>query len=244
MACILALDTSSEGCSAALIKEGHVTSAYEVVPRDHTRKIIPMIQQVLKDSGTRADELDAIAFGRGPGSFTGLRIAAGVTQGLAYGLGIKVVPVSTLEAMALEAFMVGGHQQVVTAIDARMDEVYWGAFEIADNKVIAIQPECVSKPEQVALAEGRFDGVGSASVGQFSGVGSGWSFIQRMPETVQNRVAVVDEALMAKAEYIAKIADSKFSASGGASDDIVSAEFAIPVYLRDTVTWKKLPGRE
>mgnify|MGYP000038276116 CR=1 FL=1 len=238
MACILALDTSSEGCSAALINEGKVTSVYEVVPRDHTRKIIPMIQQVLKESGTEPEQLDAIAFGRGPGSFTGLRIAAGVTQGLAYGLDIKVIPVSTLEAMALEAFSVNGHQQVVTAIDARMDEVYWGAFEVIDGSAIAVQPECVCKPEQVTLVEGRSSG------GQFSGVGSGWSFVQRMPESVQARVLVDDQALMAKADYIARIAERKFIASGGVSDEIVSAEQAIPVYLRDTVTWKKLPGRE
>ncbi len=238
MACILALDTSSEGCSAALIKEGKVTSVYQVVPRDHTRKIIPMIQQVLKESGTEPEQLDAIAFGRGPGSFTGLRIAAGVTQGLAYGLGIKVLPVSTLEAMALEAFVVSGHQQVATAIDARMDEVYWGAFEVVDGNVVAVQPECVCKPEDVMLAEGGTSGAA------FSGVGSGWSFVQRMPESVQGRVSLDDQALMAKAEYIVRIADRKYSASNGASEDIVSAEQAIPVYLRDTVTWKKLPGRE
>lgn len=238
MACILALDTSSEGCSAALIKDGKVTSVYEVVPRDHTRKIIPMIQQVLKESGTEPEQLNAIAFGRGPGSFTGLRIAAGVTQGLAYGLGIKVIPVSTLEAMALEAFILGGHERVATAIDARMDEVYWGAFEIIDGTATAIQPECVCKPEQVTLVDSN------SAEAQFSGVGSGWSFVQRMPESVQARVLVGDEALMAKAEYIARIAESKFIASGGVSDEIVSAEQAIPVYLRDTVTWKKLPGRE
>lgn len=238
MACILALDTSSEGCSAALIKNSNVTSVYEVVPRDHTRKIIPMIQQVLKESGTEPEQLDAIAFGRGPGSFTGLRIAAGVTQGLAYGLGVKVIPVSTLETMALEAFVVGGHQKVVAAIDARMDEVYWGAFEIIDGTVTSIQPECVCKPEHVTLVESV-----SADV-PFAGVGSGWSFVQRMPETIQQRVQVCDEKLTAKAEYIAQIAERKFLAVGGVSDEIVSAEQAIPVYLRDTVTWKKLPGRE
>lgn len=238
MACILALDTSSEACSAALIKEGEVTSIYEVVPRDHTRKIIPMIQQVLNNSDTQHSELDAIAFGRGPGSFTGLRIAAGVTQGLAYGLGINVLPVSTLEAMALEAHVIGGHQMVATAIDARMDEVYWGTFEVCDNRVTALQPERVCKPEQVTLDDEH------ARDTLFTGVGSGWPFVQRMPESVQSRVRVGDQGLMAKAEYIARIAEQQLNASHGGADQLVSAEQAIPVYLRDTVTWKKLPGRE
>ncbi|WP_250657543.1 tRNA (adenosine(37)-N6)-threonylcarbamoyltransferase complex dimerization subunit type 1 TsaB [Alkalimarinus coralli] len=238
MACILALDTSSEGCSAALIKEGDVTSIYEVVPRDHTRKIIPMIQQVLKESDTQADQLDAIAFGRGPGSFTGLRIAAGVTQGLAYGLGIKVIPVSTLEAMALEAYMTDGSQKVAVAVDARMDEVYWGAFEITDNNAIALQPECVCAPEQVMLPDDQ------SSEELYSGIGSGWAFGEQMPEQVQNRVSVQNEGAIAKAEYIARIADKIFTVSNGCSSKIVPPEQAIPVYLRDTVTWKKLPGRE
>jgi len=145
MACILALDTSSEACSAAVIKDGKITSVYAVVPRDHTRKIIPMIQQVLEESDTEAHQLDAIAFGRGPGSFTGLRIAAGVTQGLAYGLDIKVIPVSTLEAMALETAGMSSDEcsHIVTAVDARMDEVYWGSFEIRGGEVVALQAEQV-----------------------------------------------------------------------------------------------------
>jgi tRNA threonylcarbamoyladenosine biosynthesis protein TsaB len=230
MACILALDTSSEACSAAVIKDGKITSVYAVVPRDHTRKIIPMIQQVLEESKTETHQLDAIAFGRGPGSFTGLRIAAGVTQGLAYGLDIKVIPVSTLEAMALEVSSLSTDEctHVVTAIDARMDEVYWGAFEVKDGQVSALQAEQVCKPEAVNLPENQ----------TFSGVGTGWEFLSRMSDDVQNSVAVTDDTLLAKAEYIARIAERKY-----VEGYLISAEQAIPVYLRDTVTWKKLPGR-
>ena len=230
MACILALDTSSEACSAAVIKDGKITSVYAVVPRDHTRKIIPMIQQVLKESETETHQLDAIAFGRGPGSFTGLRIAAGVTQGLAYGLDINVIPISTLEAMALEVSSLssGKCSHVVTAIDARMDEVYWGAFEVKDGLVRALQAEQVCKPETVNIPENQI----------FSGVGTGWGFLSRMPDTVQTAITVTDDTLLAKAEYIARIAESKY-----ADNELVSADQAIPVYLRDTVTWKKLPGR-
>jgi len=234
MACILALDTSSEACSAAVIKDGKITSVYALVPRDHTRKIIPMIQQVLEESETETHQLDAIAFGRGPGSFTGLRIAAGVTQGLAYGLDIEVIPVSTLEAMALEVSgsslpsSSGKCSHVVTAIDARMDEVYWGAFEVKDGQVSALQAEQVCKPETVNLPESQ----------TFSGVGTGWGFLSRMSDAVQNSVTVTDATLLAKAEYIARIAESKYS-----ENDLVPADQAIPVYLRDTVTWKKLPGR-
>lgn len=236
MACILALDTSSEACSAAVIKDGKITRVYAVVPRDHTRKIIPMIQQVLEESGTKTHQLDAIAFGRGPGSFTGLRIAAGVTQGLAYGLDIKVIPVSTLEAMALEVASSSNAEcsHVVTAVDARMDEVYWGAFEVKEGQVSALQAEQVCKPEFVSLPEV----VGLAKKQIFSGVGTGWQFMTRMPDVVQGSVTVTDDTLLAKAEYIARIAESKY-----ARGEVVSADQAIPVYLRDTVTWKKLPGR-
>ncbi len=239
MACILALDTSSEACSAALIKEGKVTRVYEVVPKGHTGSIIPMVKQVLQQSGTEPGQLDAIAFGRGPGSFTGLRIAAGVTQGLAYGLDIKVIPVSTLEAMALEASMVGGHSRIATAIDARMDEVYWGAFEVNGTQVITLQAETVCKPELVQLPESTESGdAGLADTTGFVGVGSGWQFEGRMPDAVQRNVTITDSSLLAKAEYIARLAESKYAAG-----EMVSAEQAIPVYLRDSVAWKKLPGR-
>ncbi|HEB5077907.1 TPA: tRNA (adenosine(37)-N6)-threonylcarbamoyltransferase complex dimerization subunit type 1 TsaB, partial [Aeromonas hydrophila subsp. hydrophila] len=115
---ILAVDTATEACSAALLVGEQVFSRWEEAPRDHTRKILPMVQAVLDDAGITLDELDAIAFGRGPGSFTGVRIGIGVAQGLAFGAGVPLIGISTLAAMAQGAHRLDGAEQVLTAIDA------------------------------------------------------------------------------------------------------------------------------
>jgi tRNA threonylcarbamoyladenosine biosynthesis protein TsaB len=101
-------------------------SRWEEAPRDHTRKILPMVQAVLEDAGISLSDLDAIAFGRGPGSFTGVRIGISVAQGLAFGAGVPLIGISTLAAMAQGAYRLDGAEQVLTAIDARMNEVYFG----------------------------------------------------------------------------------------------------------------------
>ncbi len=129
---LLALDTSSEGCSAALLINGSLTERFALAPRGHTRLLMPMIRELLAEQGLAPAELDALAFARGPGSFTGLRIATGVVQGLAWGLEVPVVPVSSLAAVALsamETLNVAEGDGLAIAFDARMGEVYWGCFQ-------------------------------------------------------------------------------------------------------------------
>lgn len=120
---LLALDTSSEGCSAALWLDGRITERFELAPRGHTRLLMPMVRELLAEQGFVPTDLDALAFARGPGSFTGLRIATGVVQGLAWGLSLPVVPVSSLAAVALgaiEEHQLADGDLIAVAFDARM----------------------------------------------------------------------------------------------------------------------------
>ncbi len=128
MTTLLALDTATEACSVALLHDGKVLSHYEVIPRLHAQRLLPMVQTLLGEAGVALSAVDAIAFGRGPGAFTGVRIAIGVVQGLAFALQRPVLPVSTLATIAQRAWREHGAAQVAAAIDARMDEVYWGCY--------------------------------------------------------------------------------------------------------------------
>ncbi|MCW8941987.1 MAG: tRNA (adenosine(37)-N6)-threonylcarbamoyltransferase complex dimerization subunit type 1 TsaB, partial [Gammaproteobacteria bacterium] len=136
---ILAIDTATEACSAALYIESEapdagITSEYQLAPREHSRLILKMIDRLLSQAGIAVAELDAIAFGRGPGSFMGLRIAAGVVQGIAFAHDIPVIPVSTLKTIAQRAYELTGSKNVLAAIDARMDEVYWAKYSLTGKQ--------------------------------------------------------------------------------------------------------------
>jgi tRNA threonylcarbamoyladenosine biosynthesis protein TsaB len=149
MTAILALDTSTEACSCALAIDGRVHESYVVAPQQHAALVLPAIAALLREHALTVDGLDAIAWGRGPGSFTGLRIAAGVTQGLAFAADLPVISVSTLASLALDAWLATQQKYVLACLDARIDEVYWGLFEICDGLPVAIGDEQLSKPEAI-----------------------------------------------------------------------------------------------
>jgi tRNA threonylcarbamoyladenosine biosynthesis protein TsaB len=230
---LLALDTSSEGCSAALFVDGEVIEKFEVAPRGHTRLLMPMIRELLAEQGLKPDNLDALAFACGPGSFTGVRIATGVIQGLAWGLDLPVVSVSSLETVALgaiEALQVSEGEGIAVAFDARMSELYWGCFRNRSGLPELLGDEQVCPPSRVVL---------EPDIASWVGAGQGWVFRDGMPDDVSDRINSVDETLIPRASWVARLAAVKFS-QGLA----VSAEQAQPVYIRDEVSWKKLPGRE
>jgi len=230
---LLALDTSSEGCSAALFVDGEVIEKFEVAPRGHTRLLMPMIRELLAEQDLNPENLDALAFACGPGSFTGVRIATGVVQGLAWGLDLPVVSVSSLETVALgaiEALQVSEGDGVAVAFDARMSELYWGCFRNRSGLPELLGEERVCPPSRVILEPG---------IANWAGAGQGWAFRDGMPDAVSGRINSVDDALIPRASWVARLAAVKFS-QGRA----VSAAQAQPVYIRDEVTWKKLPGRE
>jgi len=158
---LLAIDTSSLACSVALAVDGTVYERHEEQAREHTRLLMPMIRDVLADGGLTTEQLDAIVLGNGPGSFIGMRIAASVAQGLAHGAGLDIVPVSSLAAVAAQAFEDADVTEVVVAQDAHMSEVYLGAFrrgpgdELAEIFPERLQTQTLIEELTPALATSR-----------------------------------------------------------------------------------------
>lgn len=228
---ILAVDTATEACSAALLVGDKLFSRWEEAPRDHTRKILPMVQAVLEDAGISLSDLDAIAFGRGPGSFTGVRIGISVAQGLAFGAGVPLIGISTLAAMAQGAYRLDGAEQVLTAIDARMNEVYFGRYELIDGRMQLVGDEVVSEPATLVDARGKL-------AGQVTRVGTGF---ETYGETLSG---LADELAESQVRFPAAEDMLPLARAAWLAGEAVPVEQATPVYLRDKVTWKKLPGRE
>jgi tRNA threonylcarbamoyladenosine biosynthesis protein TsaB len=222
MTTLLALDTATEACSVALLHEGRVLSRYEVIPRLHAQRVLPMVQELLAEAGIALSAVDAIAFGRGPGAFTGVRIAVGVVQGLAFALDRPVLPISNLAVMAQRAHREHGARQVATAIDARMDELYWGCYRLEEGEMRLAGVEAVLPPERVELPRG--------AAGEWFGAGTGWAFAERIPVAV----AAMDAGLLPHAEDLLTLATGAW-----ARGEAVAAEQAQPVYLRDNVATPK-----
>ncbi|MGL5090929.1 MAG: tRNA (adenosine(37)-N6)-threonylcarbamoyltransferase complex dimerization subunit type 1 TsaB [Aeromonas sobria] len=228
---ILAVDTATEACSAALLVGDTLFSRWEEAPRDHTRKILPMVQAVLDDAGITLNDLDAIAFGRGPGSFTGVRIGISVAQGLAFGVGVPLIGISTLAAMAQGAYRLDGAEQVLTAIDARMNEVYFGRYELIDGRMQLVGDEVVSDPAALVDVRGKL-------AGPVTCVGTGF---ETYGETLSG---LADELAVSQVRFPAAEDMLPLARAAWLAGEAVPVEQATPVYLRDKVTWKKLPGRE
>ena len=229
----LALDTSTEACSVALALDGQMLALDEVCPQQHSKRILPMIQQLLADASVTLHQLDGIVFGRGPGSFTGVRIGVSVAQGLAFGADLPVFGVSTLAAMAQAAAVQQNATEVIAAIDARMAEVYIATYTLDEAGLMqAITPEIAAKP--AALPEIL---TSLCFTSQVLGVGTGW---QTYPQAL-NQLApalIADSILYPSAQFMLPFASRAWQ-----QQLFVSADQAEPVYVRDEVTWQKLPGR-
>ncbi|EIW89627.1 peptidase M22 glycoprotease [Alishewanella agri BL06] len=229
----LALDTSTEACSVALALDGQILALDEVCPQQHSKRILPMVQQLLADAGISLHQLDGIIFGRGPGSFTGVRIGVSVAQGLAFGADLPVFGVSTLAAMAQAAAVQQNATEVIAAIDARMAEVYIAAFTLDEAGLMqAITPEIAAKP--AALPEVL---TSLSFTSRVLGVGTGWqTYSQALQQLAPALIA--DSILYPSAQFMLPFASRAWQ-----QQLFVSAEQAEPVYVRDEVTWQKLPGR-
>jgi tRNA threonylcarbamoyladenosine biosynthesis protein TsaB len=222
MTTLLALDTATEACSVALLHDGKVLTHYEVIPRLHAQKLLPMIKDLLAEAGIGLSALDGIAFGRGPGAFTGVRIAIGVVQGLAFGLDRPVLPVSNLAVLAQRALREQGATQVAAAIDARMDEVYWGCYREVAGEMKLVGEEAVMPPELAALP--------SAATGDWFGAGTGWGYAGRIAVSVVGQ----DATLLPHAQDLLTL--GTFAWDRG---EAIIADDAQPVYLRDKVATPK-----
>ncbi len=224
---ILAFDTATEACSAAVCMGDRVVSRFREAPRAQAELLLPMIQSVLDEAGLVLAELDALAFGRGPGSFTGVRLAASVAQGLAFGASLPVLPVSTLAAVALEGLRRAPRADAILACnDARMSEVYWCPFAREDGGLPRpLGPERVGPPGAVALPD--------AVPGQARAlwVGAGRGFLAQA--SLGPRLEMLGEVfadLPPSAEAMLPLARRDF-----ASGQALPAAEALPVYVRDNV---------
>ncbi|QOL24633.1 tRNA (adenosine(37)-N6)-threonylcarbamoyltransferase complex dimerization subunit type 1 TsaB [Thalassotalea sp. LPB0316] len=228
---LLAIDASTEACSVALSFEGNTYQKFELCPQSHSLLLLPMIDEVLAQANIKLSQLDGLIFGRGPGSFTGVRIGIGVAQGLAFSSDLKVVGVSTLQAMAQQAYEEEQATQVLSGIDARMAEIYLGRYQVNEQGIM--QPcldEVVIKPE---LAEAHL-----AITEPLYCVGTAWQAYDNVLSELRTEQGE-PKISFPHAQYMLNIGRQAFEAG-----EAVTAEQAQPVYVRDTVSWKKLPGRE
>jgi len=223
---LLAIEAATPACSAALSVDGEVLERYALAPRQHAALMLPMIESLLLEAGLKVPQLDAIAFGRGPGSFTGVRIAASMVQGIAFAADLPVVPVSTLAALALGGMRESGIPRVMAVMDARKAEVYWGCYVNTGNDVMTLQgSECVCAPDAVPES-GQDDWVG---------VGGGWSaYGEQLMQRLGERVVRLMPDLEPRAADVARLAVHDFHQ--GVS---VRPEEAVPVYLRNNVAVAK-----
>ncbi len=221
---ILALETATEGCSAALAIDDDCQIRFEIAPKRHTELILPMVDQLLGEAGLGVDDIEAIAFGQGPGAFIGVRLAISVVKGLAFAHNIPVLPVSTLAALAQQ--FADRHERVATAIDARMQEVYWGLYERDEHGLMRQQiDDSVCTPSTVTVPES----------GQWFGAGSGWrDHAPILKARLADQLMGFDAMGLPSARDIITLAKPAWL-----EGKAISAEQAAPVYLRNNVATPK-----
>lgn len=246
MSNILVFDTSSSWCSVALSANGTLYSAAELQPRKHAQLIMPMIDEVFSKAGIKPNELDGIAFGKGPGSFTGLRIAISVAQGLSLATGARLYGMSSLRAAAWQAMKQKDVEHVLTIANAHMGEVFYGAYSSVASHVVdqdspqinsqdekripvihCVIPDALCKPESVDISalDKQLD---------WFGAGDGFQFEDELPAKVME-LSAIDLGIAPLAESMMDIALLAWS-----EGKFTAPEYQQPVYLRDTVAWKKL----
>lgn len=218
---LLAVETATEACSVALFIDGEVHERYELAPKTHTQILLPMLDALMAEAGLKPQQLDALAFGCGPGSFTGVRIATGVIQGIAFGADLPVVPVSTLAALAQDFFMRSLINRAFVAMDARIEEIFWGEYvRNTDGFAQLIGNEAVLPPNQTPIP-----------AQQGAGIGSGWTVYQAllMPR-LQQQIVQIESDSLPRASVVAHLGAYHFGLG-----QAVAVEQAMPVYLRDKV---------
>jgi tRNA threonylcarbamoyladenosine biosynthesis protein TsaB len=222
---ILAIETGTEACSAALLLNDDLRELYEFAPRRHAELILPFVDQLLAAAELRLHDLDGIALGRGPGSFTGVRIGASVAQGLAFGADIGIVPVSSLAALALDAHSEFGVASVVAALDARMNEIYVGAFAFdATGRGLPLIEEQICPPQELRL------GIDGSCLG----VGTGFdSYRRQLTEVLGTSLKRIVPDRYPRARAVARL-----GAHSLATEPALPPEQVTPVYLRNQVARK------
>lgn len=220
---LLALDTSSLACSVALALEATVIERHELRAKEHTRLLFPMVQGVLREARVVLTELDAVVLGNGPGSFIGLRIAASAAQGLCYGAGLQLVPVSSLAAVAREAFCASAATRVLVAQDAHMHEVYLARYARGEDGLPVAEGDAVLQP--VGAIEGLEDGA------EWHAAGDGWRRYPELLERNEGRLAGLLDVRWPRARHLLPLG-CRALRDGAAIDPRDLA----PAYVRERVT--------
>ena len=218
-------DTATDALTCALWADGALFEHHETAPRQHADRLLSVVDRLLAEAGAARSDLDAVGFGRGPGSFTGLRVAAGVAQGLAFALDVPAVPVSTLAVLAQGSLREHGSQRVLALLDARLGEVYAGALRAdpAAGVVRAVRGERLCRPEDLAGELGEEGG--------WTGCGAGWSVCRdALPGGIDPRIERLDPDRLPHARDLAALVRT-----GWEEGRRVAAEEAVPVYLRRRV---------
>ncbi len=222
---LLAFETATEACSVALWVDGEVRERFELAPRRHAELALPWAEQLLSEYGITKSQLDAIAVGRGPGAFTGVRLAIALAQGIALALDRPIVPISTLAALAMRA--PGGNAPhegvpVLAAIDARMNEVYVGRFTVRDGDATALGAEVIVAPDAMELS-----GHGC----EWHGVGTGFAAVDgALRLRLADRLLTVAADALPHAADVARLAAKAYERGEGLVADRVE-----PAYLRNNV---------
>jgi tRNA threonylcarbamoyladenosine biosynthesis protein TsaB len=232
---LLAIDTTTDACSVALQDGETVTELHRVEPRAHTRILLPMIRQLLGDCGCELAELDAIVLGNGPGSFIGMRISASVAQGLCFGAGLPLLPLSSLAAIAAELMQTGVSDKVAVAQDARMGEVYFAAF-CADNQGLP-----AAQHAEIIVAAGRRELLQGSG---WTAAGGGWQRYPQLAAASGSLVVNFSEVVHPRARYL--LTGAARALQDGKAIDAAALQ---PAYLRQNVahpalavTGDSLPG--
>ena len=219
---ILAIETSSAACSLALMVDDDILSLHEIMPMQHAKNILPMIKKLLHSKDIDLKQLDAVAYGCGPGSFTGIRLATSIAQGLGYACQLPLIPISSLAALAETAYRDLHWDSVLVAIDARIQEIYYGQFQLKNGFMTLIGEEKVGKPAEIIFNQEHTS---------FFGVGNAW-------DVYANEIPISPRAkntnLLPCAEAILMIAKEKFIKG----NFLKNPAQALPIYLRNSVAKK------
>lgn len=223
---ILAIDTSTAACTVALALGGEICQRHALAPRQHAQLILPWVESLLAEASLTLGQLDAIAVGRGPGGFTGIRIGVGVAQGLALGADLPIVPVSSLQIIAQTALANFACKQVLVAQDARMNEVYWAAYQADDTGIMRAQiDDQLCLPSAVELP---------AAGNSWTPVGDAWQNYQPALAARLHEITLdAEREVHPESQHLARLAVLFFT-----QGDYLAPELAQPIYLRGKEAWK------
>ncbi len=231
---LLAIEAASDGCSVALQMGDEIISRLEVAPRMHSRVLYPMLDEIMAEAGIRPNALDGVVFSKGPGSFTGLRIAAATAQGIGFAASLPLIGVSTLQSMAQQFSNVTSNdsppQKVATILDARMNELYFGLYSWSDESSL-MEPMVDDFIAPIALSE--FPVELTPSVWQ--GAGNGWKLSSQMSPSLLAAVSSINDDLAPSAEWLLPQALHDFN-----KGQVIQPEQVELVYLRDQSHWKTI----